>query len=68
LHQLGHEPNITARAERPTRAGDDHDANTAFTSGVFERFSQIAPHVADERIEPFGPVERNRDDATIFGD
>jgi hypothetical protein len=38
-------------------------ARTSGSRRFLERLSQIAPHVADERVQPFGPVERDRDDA-----
>ena len=33
-----------------------------------DSFAQIAPHMADERIQTLRPVERDGDDAIFFGD
>ena len=68
LDQLCHEVHIAAGTKRAARAGDDHDAHAWIAACFFESFGQITSHVTDERVEAFGPVQSDRDDAGVFGD
>ena len=68
LNQLCHEVHIAAGTKSATRAGDDHDAHARIAAGFFQGFRQVAPHVTDERVQSIRPVQRDRDDAVVFGD
>src|SRR5690349_20037313 len=68
LHQLGHECDVAAGTKCAARARYDHDANTAIAARVFERFSQIATHVADERIQLVRTIQRDRHDSLSLSD
>jgi len=66
LDEFGHETDITAGTESAAFAFDDDDADVRVAAGFFEGFSEIAPHVTDKRVETFGPVQSDRDDAFGF--
>jgi len=68
LDQLSHEVHVTAGAESSPFAAQHHHTHMRIASSFFQSFRQIAPHVPDESIETLGPVQRDCDDAVVFGD
>ena len=68
MHQLSHERDIAAGTKRTTGTRNDHDPYAAITSGMFESFRQIAPHVTDEGVELLGTIQSDRQDAFGFSD
>ena len=51
---------IRPRAERPARAGEDHDAGVVVGAGRFEGLSERDHHVEGHGVHALGPVQRDQ--------
>src|SRR5262249_24582189 len=54
---------IAARTKPAAAAGDHDRAHAVVTVELLERLGQLAVDLERQRVEPLGPVERERDDA-----
>ena len=65
LDQLLQVPDVGARAEGTTGAGEDDDAAVAIQSGILDRVAKIGGQWCVERVERVRPVQRDRGDVRV---
>ncbi len=55
-------PEVEARAERAAGAAEDDDLDLGLRHGAMHGGLELVGHRRDDRVQPLGPVERDRRD------